>query len=373
MADRIEIDADVRRARTLPASFYRDAAMWERSKDRVFARSWLVAPPLQAIDTVAAAAKPGHGPLVPFTLLPGFLDEPLLYTRPPGGTAGQVRCISNVCTHRGTVLVSDSCSARKIRCRYHGRTFGLDGTFASMPAFEEAEAFPSPKDDLARLPLARLGPLTFTAIDPAMTFEDLVAPIKERLGWFPVDDLVLDPSASRDYLVQAHWALYCDNYLEGFHVGYVHPGLQESLDVARYRTEVFAHANVQIGVAQPGDGAIFELPAGHPDAGQRIAGYYFWLFPCTMLNFYPWGLSVNLVEPVSIAQTRVRFLIYALPGARRDAGAGSALHQVEMEDESVVEAVQRGIASRIYERGRYSPSQERCVHHFHGLLTAYLA
>ena len=51
-------------------------------------------------------------------------------------------------------------------------------------------------------------------------------------------------------------------------------------------------------------------------------------------------------------------------------GAGGALDRVETEDEAVVEAVQRGVRSRLYRGGRYSPSHERGVHHFHRLLAA---
>jgi choline monooxygenase len=45
---------------------------------------------------------------------------------------------------------------------------------------------------------------------------------------------------------------------------------------------------------------------------------------------------------------------------------------VEHEDEEVVEAVQRGIRARMYRRGRYSPTRETGVHHFHRLLAAAL-
>jgi len=54
-------------------------------------------------------------------------------------------------------------------------------------------------------------------------------------------------------------------------------------------------------------------------------------------------------------------------------GAGAGLDQVEREDEAAVESVQRGLRSRLYNRGRYSPSHERGVHHFHRLLCEFLA
>ena len=56
-----------------------------------------------------------------------------------------------------------------------------------------------------------------------------------------------------------------------------------------------------------------------------------------MLNFYPWGLSLNLVQPEAINCTRVAFLSYVWDKSELDIGAGAALHQVEMEDEAIME------------------------------------
>jgi choline monooxygenase len=92
-----------------------------------------------------------------------------------------------------------------------------------------------------------------------------------------------------------------------------------------------------------------------------------------MLNFYPWGLSVNVVEPRGPHRTRVRHLHYVARPELRDQGAGKDLHTVEMEDQAVVLATQRGVGARLYRGGRYSPAHEPCVHHFHQLLTASLA
>lgn len=113
---------------------------------------------------------------------------------------------------------------------------------------------------------------------------------------------------------------------------------------------------------------MFDLPPTSPDHGTDIAGYYFWLFPNLMLNFYPWGISVNVVKPLAVDRTRVSYLTYVADESKLDTGAGAALDRVEREDEAVVESVHRGIASRSYARGRYSPTREQGVHHFHRLL-----
>jgi choline monooxygenase len=356
-----DIDGDITRASTPPSAIYHDAAAYARQRDRIFARSW------QLAGDAPRLKAPGH--VVPFTLLPGCLDEPLLLTRDQDGTA---HCMSNVCTHRGALVVEGEGHANSLRCRYHGRRFGLDGCMQHMPEFDGVQNFPASSDDLPRLPLHSWGPLLFTSLDPLVPFEEWIAPVRARVDWLPLDSFVHDPHASRDYLMNCSWALYTENFLEEFHIPYIHGrSLSGALDYDTYRTELFDWCSLQLGPARGSEPA-FELPAGHPDEGTRVAAWYFWLFPNIMLNFYPWGLSVNVVHPLGAERTRVSFITYVYDASRRGVGAGGDLHRVEMEDEEIVESVQKGVRSRLYDRGRYSPRRETGTHHFHRLLATTL-
>jgi choline monooxygenase len=360
---RWHVDPDVTRAETLDKAFYLEAAAQAAQRERIFARSW------QWLGDLAETKQAGS--LVPRTLLEDCLDEPLLLARDAGGA---LRCLSNVCTHRGNLLVQQPCTggATKIRCGYHSRRFELDGRMVFMPAFEEAQGFPRPCDDLPQLPLSDWSGQAFVALDdPAAGFDEVFGPLQERLRWLPLHEFKLDPQAGRDYEFDAHWALYVENYLEGLHIPFVHPGLTQTLDLAQYRYELLPWANLQLAVARPDEPA-FELPASSPDHGRRIAAYYYWVFPNLMLNFYPWGLSVNQVVPIGPARTRVLFRSYVWKPELQAQGAGGALDQVEREDEAVVMTVQRGLRSRLYQRGRYSPSREQGVHHFHRLIGAVM-
>ncbi len=127
-----------------------------------------------------------------------------------------------------------------------------------------------------------------------------------------------------------------------------------------------------MGAARDGEHTL-ELAGSSPDYGRNIGGYYFWLFPNLMFNFYPWGVSINVVRPLSVDQTRVSYLTYIWDQTRLGQGAGGDLDRVEQEDQSIVRSVQRGIHSRLYDRGRYSPTREQGVHHFHRLLTEWLS
>ncbi len=351
----LDVDPDITRARTPGAALYCDPEVF-RLQTRLFARTWHLAPP-------GLGTEPGS--VLPFTLLPGVLDAPLVLTRDDGGV---VRCLSNVCTHRANLVAEEAGCPGALRCRYHGRRFSLSGHCVSMPEFDGVVGFPSSEDDLPEVASATAGPLHFCALDPALPFETLLIPIQQRLAFAPWSKLAL--AGTRDYEVAANWALYIENYLEGFHIPFVHPGLNQVVEYETYRTEMFQTGNVQIALAS--DDTCFELPTEHPDAGQRIAAYYFFSFPGTLVNVYPWGVSMNAIIPLGVDRTRIRFDTWVWDESKRETGAGAKLHTVELEDEAVVETVARGVRSPLYRRGRYSPSREAGVHHFHLLLSRAL-
>ncbi|MEQ1517772.1 MAG: aromatic ring-hydroxylating dioxygenase subunit alpha [Usitatibacteraceae bacterium] len=356
------VDPDISIASTIDSQFYHDAAAYATARERIFARAW------QWIGDLHDVAAPGT--LSPRELLPGLLNEPLLLARDAEGT---LRCLSNVCTHRGNLLVRQACAAEQIRCGYHSRRFDLSGRMTFMPEFRAAKNFPSPRDDLPRLPFGEWAGHGFAAIDPVAPLDIFLAEMATRTGWLPTANAAPEPSRSRDYVIDAHWALYVENYLEGFHIPFVHAGLNQVLDTGAntYTSELFRYSNLQLASARENEVA-FDPPAGSPDHGKRVAAYYWWIFPNLMLNFYPWGLSVNLVQPEAVDRTRVAFRSYVWDASKLEHGAGAALHEVEMEDEAIVLAVQRGTQSRFYRKGRYSPTREQGTHHFHRLLCEFL-
>ena len=348
-----EIDPDIRKAKTLASDFYTDERYFELSKEKIFARTWQFLGKASDIDV-----------LTPRTVLPDFLDEPVLFVK----TDESLACLSNVCTHRGKILVEEACDAKLIRCGYHGRRFSLDGKFLSMPEFEGVENFPSESDNLRRVPFAVRQGFMFASLDPVEAFDTFVSDVAERFSDDDYEPGTLRLTSTREYEINAHWALYCENYLEGFHIPYVHHSLNEVVDYGSYMTETFRYSSLQTAAESGRDAAV----ASAPRAVQPVAARYLFLFPNTMFNFYPWGISVNVVRPVSPSKTVVEFLTYVADESLVEKGAGADLHRVELEDEAVVESVQRGIRSRFYTHGRYSPTREQGTHHFHRLIAEFM-
>ena len=335
-----DINPNIAEAETLSSKFYTDEKYFQDSKEKIFARSWQFVGLKEDIDN-----------LKPVTMLENFLNEPILLTK----NGEKINCFSNVCTHRGKILVESECQLNGIRCAYHGRRFDLDGKFLSMPEFETAENFPTEKDNLTKIPLANWDNFLFASLNPIAPFKQFIAEMCERLSHLNFENLKF--VSAKNYEVGAHWALYCENYLEGFHIPFVHQSLNEAIDYGSYTTETFRFSSLQTGFDENGE----------------IAAQYFFIFPNLMFNFYPWGLSLNIVKPNNPERTIVQYLTFVSDESKLETGAGADLNRVELEDQMVVESVQKGLSSRFYERGRYSPTREQGTHHFHRLIAEFMS
>lgn len=336
------IDADICKAQTLPSRFYTDAELFDEIVAD-FSTKWHFAAHLSQLTTLMPIDNP--------------LSEPMVLV-----TSEKTLCLSNVCTHRG-MIVCNSKDEKKLQCPYHGRTFNLDGTFRNMPEFDTVENFPSPADDLPSFPLEEWKGLLFNSCS-ASKFDDYISIVSERMNFLDIESFFHDEEHHREHEVNCNWALYVENYLEGFHIPFVHADLHAVLDYEGYRTELYDYGVLQIGIAKEGED-YFDLPEGHIDEGLRVAAYYFWLYPGLMFNFYPWGLSVNLVIPEAVDRTRV---IYHRFTSDAEANMSYAIDKIEAEDQFIVERVQKGMESSSYDRGRYSPKMETGPHHFHRIL-----
>jgi choline monooxygenase len=354
------IDPDISKARTLAADFYNKTKYLEEAKEKIFSQCW------QFVGDTDQVREPGW--VTPVHILENYLNEPVLLSR---DKQGQLHCLSNVCTHRGNLIVENACKVNDLRCKYHGRRFALDGKFLSMPEFKEVKDFPAPEDNLTHLSLHQWGKWLFSTLSGDLPAEDFFKEMTDRVAWMPFDQFVFRPDLSRDYKVEANWALYCENFLEGFHIPFVHAGLNSLIDYGSYSVELNKYSSLQIGIAKDNDNC-FDLPPSSPDYGKKVAGYYFWIFPNMMFNFYPWGLSINVVKPIAAGKCVVSFMAYVWDENKLRQGAGAALHQVELEDEDIVQNVQKGIRSRFYNYGRYSATREQGTHHFHRLIAEFM-
>jgi choline monooxygenase len=341
-------EPDLAAARTIPSSWYLDAAVLEREEARVFARTW------QLVGGAAQAGAPGDY----FTCQVG--REPLVIA---ADEAGKRRALSNVCRHRAGPVARGSGNRRSLQCGYHGWTYGLDGRLLAAPEFEGVRGFDRAAIALPEARLESWEGFLFVNLDPdAPPLREFLGAIPDETRGLEIERLTLRRRV--DYEVACNWKVYVDNYLEGYHIPIVHPSLFRELDYPKYWTETKQHYSIQHAPLKRAD----RIRATSSDDDVS----YYWIYPNLMLNVYPDNFSTNLIVPLGHERTLTAFEWYfrdpdepAVKKAIEETVAFS--DEIQLEDIDICEAVQRGLRSKTYESGRYSPSRENGLHHFHAL------
>jgi choline monooxygenase len=338
-------------ATALAPHFYTDPGMPALDRRQIFDRSW------QLLAHVCQLQQAGDH------VVGDFAGLPVIAVR---GADNQIRVFHNVCRHRaGPIASCDGLAAKSLRCRYHGWTYGLDGVLRSAPEMGTAPDFNVEDIRLPQLAVRVWQGMVFAAVDEehAPDFDAFVAGIDARIG----ADRGLEHYGHHHrvgYDVACNWKVYVDNYLEGYHVPHIHPGLNKLLDYRSYITETADWYSFQFSPLESGEGLY--------GAGDAL---YYWMWPNTMLNILPGRLQTNRVVPKGVNHCRVEFDFYYTcdesgeARARREADLAFS-DEVQLEDLTICQDVQRGLASGSYQAGRLNPLRENAVHHFHELLRA---
>jgi len=337
------------RATTPPARWYRDPAVWEAERRAVFRGAWLL------VGHESMWPRPGD---VRAESLAGF---PVFVVR---GRDGALRGFHNVCRHRGGPLVfedEDRCPV--LRCRYHGWVYDAEGRLERAPDFGDAEDFDRRDWPLFRLGLEVWRGFVFASLDPgAGPLAPAVAALDRLAAPLSLESYAFHARVQHD--LACNWKVYVENYLEGYHVPYLHPSLHREVDSQRYRVEVHGEGRC----------VSHHVPT-RPGARQPVYdGLWAWLWPSVALNVYGSGLSVERMLPLGPRSTRLEYLFLF----RDEAGEQERERALEMcarvteEDRRICEAVQRNLDAGVYRSGRLSPRHENGVFAFQRRLAAAL-
>lgn len=352
-----EFDLQVERASTLPARCYTEAEVLSLESQRIFHRTW------QLVGRLDQLPEPGS------YFAAEIAGDPIVILR---DSQGGLRGFHNVCRHRAGPVVQGTGCRRTLQCGYHGWTYGLDGRLLGAPDMEGTEDFRPGDFHLIPVGVETWGSFIFVKIDQAAPgrLSDFFGELTESIAPDRVSQMRF--AARREYLIECDWKVYVDNYLEGYHVPIIHPSLMREIDYQRYRTVTHRYHSRQDAPIRGGSG---EGRRYSPSAAQSEA-LYFWVFPNLMLNVYPDNLSTNLILPLGPGRTLTVFDWYfhsaeSTPGEVE--GTIRLSDEIQQEDIAICEAVQRGLRSTSYDRGRYCARRENGVHHFHSLWREFMA
>jgi choline monooxygenase len=333
-------------ARTIPAAWYFDSDLAEMERLAVFA-GW------QAVARTDQLTKPGEFATA------DVAGEPFVVLRDEGNN---LRAFHNVCRHRAAVVMPEPFgTVDRLRCRYHGWTYDLQGRLRGLPEFDGVCDFPRDNNGLIPLAVDVWGPTVWVHPGtPSFSLQEYLKPLPTQCN----DISALKWSARKEYEVACNWKAYVDNYLDGgYHVNTVHPGLAGVLDYTEYRTELFDHGSVQISPIVSAD----DVPASAVRTG--MVAQYWWIFPNFMVNIYQGVMDTNVVLPLGPDRCKVIFDFYfADQPPDYILQSIEVADRVQLEDMEICAEVQRGLRSRTYDTGRYSVKREAGVYQFHRML-----
>jgi phenylpropionate dioxygenase-like ring-hydroxylating dioxygenase large terminal subunit len=354
-------DLSLDHASTIPSSWYTDKGLYELELKTVFSNSWQLAGRLDQVR------QPGQ------YVTSDIAGEPIVVVR---GNDGVLRAFFNVCRHHAAAVMTDAeGKAAQLRCPYHGWTYSLEGELKGTPDFSGVCDFDRASNGLVPVEIAEWENWIFVKLSrsSALSFEgfltgELVEEIKRieltSLHWFE----------RRHYHFDCNWKVFVDNYLDGgYHVPYLHKGLDSVLDYSNYMIENGARHCLQWSPLVS-EGA--EAQTGSVRKGDRAL--YYWIYPNFMLNWYDGVLDTNLVVPRGVDQTEVIFDFYfpdvtSSEARARNAASVAVGQRIQDEDVAICKSVQRGLNSRAYTSGRLSVRREAGEHLFHRLLHADLS
>jgi choline monooxygenase len=329
------------RANALEARWYLGPDMHASDRRAVFARTW------QQVAHRQQLAEAGDH------VVEDVAGTPVLLLR---GRDGVLRAFPNVCRHRAGPLAH--CSGKglhSLRCKYHGWLYDQEGRLIGAPDMQDAQGFDPREVRLPPLAVREWQGLVFVALtDEVPAFDEVFGGIARRIT--PVDLGEMQFTRRDVFDVACNWKVYVDNFLEGYHLPLVHPGLSRLLDYRAYATDLAHWYSMQHSPLRNADAVYGE--------GEAL---YFFVFPNLMLNVMPGRLQLNRVLPLAPDRCRVEFDYFYLPDpeatARIDEDKAFS-DAVQHEDIAICEAVQKGLASGTWESGRLSPRRERGVWHF---------
>ena len=335
-------------AETIPSAWYTEKIIYEFEIDHLFNHAW------QSIGHVNQLQNVGD------YILFELFGNPLIIIKDDNE---KLQAFYNVCKHRGGPLAIEPGNTKLLQCKYHRWTYKLDGSLHKQPKFENVKDFDKNDFCLNSLITIIWEGLIFTALEnPEVKISDLLFGINDKIA--PIDISKYNFYQRVEYQIHCNWKVYVDNYLEAYHLPFVHPALSKVLNAREYTTETSEHYSLQYSPLQ------VNKIYGRGEA------YYYFIFPNIMFNILPGRLQTNLVLPLSKNKSLVIFDYYfndftSSESIKRIEEDITFSNEVQKEDIFICEKVQKGLESKGYDKGRFSPKEEMGVYHFQSLLKKY--
>lgn len=207
----------------LPIEAYTSREWFKREQDEVFSKVWQFAGFIEELKSYGdhiCVDIGGHHIVVVM------------------GEEGSLRAFHSTCLHRGNraeVIIGNE--KKSIRCPYHNWTYSFDGKLIGIPEkshieFEEGVSY-------ALKPASVSLWKTMIFVHPegeAPSFEQWIKPLEDHMGPHRVELLEEYRTEKNTYLVKCNWKVFVENYMDGYHLPYLHSNTLNMYDHAKQRS-----------------------------------------------------------------------------------------------------------------------------------------
>jgi phenylpropionate dioxygenase-like ring-hydroxylating dioxygenase large terminal subunit len=235
---------------TLDAERYTDTGFLEAEWRGVWSRCWLFAGLLSDV--------PDEGDYFVYELA----RESVVIVR---DADGELRGFYNVCQHRGNrLLASREGYINKFSCPYHGWEYNLAGELQQVP---DADRFQPPLDfsqlSLKAVKVEQWAGLVWINLDPnAGPLSDYLGSIPEELAGFHFERMIL--TEHQTVSLRANWKTLRDNFLEQYHVDFIHPQHASFVDCSNSTNVLYENGHSSTQVEGYVTNSRYPLPSSAP-------------------------------------------------------------------------------------------------------------
>lgn len=339
-------------AQTLPQRYFVGPEIFDLERARIFSRSWVCV---------------GHQNRIPNAgdfFVQEVAGESLIIVRDKNST---LHGFYNVCRHRGTWICEEaegSCAV--LQCPYHAWTYALDGRLLGAPSMNAVPGFQPEAYALHPVKLELWEGLIFVSLaDSPPPLAEVFAPLAKKFAHWNLPTL---RSARRIvYEVAANWKLIFENYSECYHCSLVHPALsrlspsdsaENDLSEGPFLGGFMAIAK---GESLTMSGKACAPPVGDIGEGDHARVFYYSIFPNLLLSLHPDYVMTHLIWPLAPERCLIQCDWFFHPEAAGEnyqpEDAIEFWDMTNRQDWHVCELSQRGISSRAYRPGPYSPRE----------------
>lgn len=329
---------------SMPAAYYIDPDVLAREKEHLFGKEWI------CIGRAEEVAAPGDS--MAFTLC----DEPLVAVR---GEDMKIRVFSNVCRHRGAILVEGRGRGKRLVCPYHHWSYHLDGQLAAAPRMDAHGSFDQAKCRLPEYAVEEWCGFLFTtlAVDPEPLAPRL-EPLKALIGNYHMEEMKLRYVA--DEVWHTNWKCLIENFMEGYHLSPLHKTTLHPVNPTKLCTH-FPAGDAYFGYNAGYSPDLPRSQKGHPDLTDAEADN------CVMFAIPP-GLvsgcggdysSFICIQPETVDRVRAKLGLIFYGDGWTDAEVEKAVvlfNDTMSEDKDILVGLMRGFAAKSYARGPLAPA-----------------